>query len=37
MEQWWNNDKQGKTEDLQENFAPVPLRLPQISREVADN
>jgi hypothetical protein len=26
MEQWWNNDYQGKIEDLGEKPAAVPLR-----------
>jgi hypothetical protein len=25
MEQWWNDDYQGKTEELEEKPAPVPF------------
>ena len=32
VEYWWNCNKHGKTEVLEEKFDPVPFRPPQISR-----
>jgi hypothetical protein len=37
MEQWWNYDWQGKTKELGEKPAPVPLHPPQNSLEVTQD